>query len=211
MQAGLAPETECYDKWLSSMMSRVAEHPTANTLCVPVGGQGYSSCAPCSRSHRPRKADAAAIQTIILVDPYVPDEMAAEVQKEFNEKLLGVNTFYYGGDRAYDTALTQILDTPKMVVVVGPQRLPHVPRQRERNNLNTMVALVQVAKMRVEPAELYVVQAFHNAQGEYVNRDEPAADFIVRFAEVVDRMTRWHMEEFYRMRRPGIPTRPPPA
>lgn len=205
---GTPEQTACYNNWIFTMMLRMLEHPTANTLVFLSVGKGVLELRA-MLTLLPLRADEdmTAIQTIILVDPYVPEEMAAEVQTEFNERLLGVKTFYYTGDRAYDTALTQLLHERKMVVgAVGALNFGYrmSPDRRDRNNINTMVAMLEVAKMRLDPAaELYVVQAFHNAEGEYVNRDEPAANFIRRLANVVDEMTRWHIAEFFGTRWPG--------
>ena len=206
---GTPEQTLCYDTWISTMMSRMLEHPTANTLVFLSVGKGVLELRAMVRLLEVRaEKDMTAIHNIILVDPYVSEERAAEVQIEFNERLLGVKTFYYTGDHAYDTALKQLLHERNMVVgAVGALNFGYMLShyQRERNNLNTMVAMVEVAKMRLDcAAKLYVVQAFHNTKDGYVHRDEPADDFIRRFADVVDEMTRQHIAEFFGTHRPGV-------
>ena len=203
---GTPKETECYDDWIATMMARMFEHPTANTLVFLSVGKGVLELRAILMLLAARaEMNMAAIHTIILVDPYVPEDEAAKVQIEFDKRLLDVKTFYYTGDGAYDTALEKLRDASEMVVgAVGALNFGYImsSHKRERNNLNTMVAMVEVAKKRLHPEKLYVVQAFENAQGQYVIRDEPADDFIQRFADVVNRMTDWYIDEFHR--RPGL-------
>lgn len=194
--------TDCYDTWMNNLTMRVLENPRANTIILISVGHGVLELRALRTLLLLRnEEDGVFIGNIILIDPYTPEDVAEEAEREFSDKLPDVNVKYYTGPSSYDHALKQLLEDKNMLVAaIGALNFGTLAsdNKRERNLINTLIAMVVVAAQRlskVTDGSMHVVQAFQN-DGKYYQRDESAYAFKERMDQILMQMLNWHMRRW---------------
>lgn len=201
---GSVEETECYDQFLSHVREHMLSILESNALLFLAAGNGVLELR--AAKHLITEAEEypykTPIKTILLLDPYADLSEAIRVTGEFKSALPGVETIYFYGIRAYDTALQVVHDrkSMKVGVIAGINFGTLIGLTPDgRNMANTTSALAQLLMRRLgeSGSRLYAVQSMRTQNGQFVHRVETASEFAAFYARMADAMAREAHAKFY--------------
>ena len=204
---GSLKQIDCYDTWATTIMSKVLENPSANTIVFVSVGAGVLELQAIKLAMSAREfSGGASIRRVWLIDPELDSETSEQVSSNFLANLndRDVEVKYFSESEAYTNAsnehsrLSGIGEHVEVAVVGG---------------LNISFGMISdhptiVSKMEREFAfffklqdgnnteiPLSLVQAYHNDREGFRNLIETVEEFAKRRRGIVAELR--DMKSFY--------------
>lgn len=192
---GNKEEMTCYNEWNARFFDRMQENPNANTIVLLSVGAGVLELRTIKTALDIRSETATPITKVWLIDKQQDVATGGQVALQYAAELVGVDVTYFTGDDCYNKASRALVNSPEVLVaaigalntdfgmiadhpsIVGPYRM-------------MLNFVLQCAADARREAELYVVQAWHNAREGHVVKHERANDFVINQAEYLEKTLR---------------------
>ena len=194
---GSLKQIDCYDTWATTIMSKVLENPSANTIVFVSVGAGVLELQAIKLAMSAREfSGGAKIRRVWLIDPELDSETSEQVSFNFISNLddREVEVKYFSESEAYTNASNEHsrlfgIGEHVEVAVVGGLNIsfgivsdhPTIVARMEREF--AFFFKLQGGNKTEIPLEL--VQAYHNEREGFKNFIETVAEFAERRRGIV--------------------------
>lgn len=205
---GTNEDIGCYDSWNATMISKVLDNPSSNTIVLVSVGAGVLELKSLISIIELRAfTGGVPITRVWLIDPLQDEETGNQVAAHFAAHLEGLDVTYFTGDDAYvkasneHTRIGEDEDERVETAVVGGLNLSfgmifNHPTFFDKNE-KIITFFRQLRDERNRNAAIFFVSAFYGVDNRHFNKVETMQEFLVRREKTVD-------ESIARLRRLGM-------
>ena len=197
---GSTEQINCYDTWSTTIMSKVLETPSANTIVFVSVGAGVLELQAIQLVMGVREySGGAKIRRIWLIDPELDADTSHQVSSKFLANIddSDVEVKYFSGREAYTNAsnehnrLSDIGEHVEVAVVGGlnisfgmVSDHPIIVSRMEKE----FTFFKQLEDDNRSEGSLSLVQAYHNDREGFINRIETVEEFAKRRRGIVTQL-----------------------